>query len=747
MSNHHTGSDLSATSSNPSFVDRVDLETIASIAGAARARTTSLIVACTVDPVPKVGAFNAVWFIDFSDGVQWVFRTSIVEWSPIVEKRLQSDMIGMQLIRNRTSIPIPLIHDFSIIPENAFGRPYMLMERAKGTPLSNLWFDATWFAEDKRKTVFKSLVYYMSQLQTLEFPSIGSLYYDVKSKSHIVGPLLPSFDDIENGDTATRGGPYNSVHVYLLSEIARQISSAPSMGHKVSLALLRMFSGALPDETLDGPPFVLSMPDFNYQNVFVDNDGNVTGLLDWDGMVVGPRQGGYARYPSWITRDWDPLLYGYPSPESVSTPQREDSEDEAVQGEGSDDEAAEDKIETPASSQLTQFPFREQLEEDSPSTLQAFREEYLAIFTEADPVSARYTRYSHIFEALEIAISTAFCRGHIIDRLSKYVFGRDAESGESLSAWHLEQGIEDEGKHLDVYGFVKAMYEGRNVDAVVDVWCDAPVKTLWKEYADAAMDKERWAGLEYWFALGVHPYDAKNYDDNVEKDILEAMAHPRCVGWGEIGLDYRLENSPREIQQAVFARQLKQAVRLDKPLVIHTREADDDTERILKAEVPKDHKVCIITYATNKNTAAVIRDMVSPFESSPDTTTVPPSSLRILLETDAPFMIPGNLYDDLRKIGRKKLPISHSAMIPWTAKFVADIANRVRIPMPPAAEAAVVRYQSHWHLKPTEEIEESEIVLASVEVEPWDADVVMKVARENARKVYGVQFIDTQVYS
>lgn len=69
------------------------------------------------------------------------------------------------------------------------------------------------------------------------------------------------------------------------------------------------------------------------------------------------------------------------------------------------------------------------------------------------------------------------------------------------------------------------------------------------------------------------------------------MGHPRCVGWGEMGLDYHYDNSPREIQQDVFARQLRQAVRLKKPLTIHTREADDDTERILKAEVPKDHPV------------------------------------------------------------------------------------------------------------------------------------------------------------
>ena len=69
------------------------------------------------------------------------------------------------------------------------------------------------------------------------------------------------------------------------------------------------------------------------------------------------------------------------------------------------------------------------------------------------------------------------------------------------------------------------------------------------------------------------------------------MAHPRCVGWGEIGLDYHYDNSPRDLQQRVFIRQLRQAIKLSKPLTIHTREADEDTLRILKEEVPKDHRV------------------------------------------------------------------------------------------------------------------------------------------------------------
>ena len=69
------------------------------------------------------------------------------------------------------------------------------------------------------------------------------------------------------------------------------------------------------------------------------------------------------------------------------------------------------------------------------------------------------------------------------------------------------------------------------------------------------------------------------------------MAHPRNVGWGEIGLDYHYDNSPRGVQRQVFSRQLRHAVRLGKPVTVHTREAEEDTERILKAEVPKDHKV------------------------------------------------------------------------------------------------------------------------------------------------------------
>ena len=81
---------------------------------------------------------------------------------------------------------------------------------------------------------------------------------------------------------------------------------------------------------------------------------------------------------------------------------------------------------------------------------------------------------------------------------------------------------------------------------------------------------------------------------------LRAMEHPRCVGWGEIGLDYKVSRAPRMIQQSILERQLRHAVRLGKPITIHTREAEEDTERILKGIVPKDHPVCFFFFVSGR---------------------------------------------------------------------------------------------------------------------------------------------------
>jgi TatD DNase family protein len=90
---------------------------------------------------------------------------------------------------------------------------------------------------------------------------------------------------------------------------------------------------------------------------------------------------------------------------------------------------------------------------------------------------------------------------------------------------------------------------------------------------------------EIFAAIGTHPHDARLFDDRAEERISNLIkASSRVVAWGEIGLDYHYDNSPRDVQRAVFRRQLRLAREADLPVIIHTREAEEDTIEILKDE-------------------------------------------------------------------------------------------------------------------------------------------------------------------
>src|SRR5437667_12597911 len=83
-------------------------------------------------------------------------------------------------------------------------------------------------------------------------------------------------------------------------------------------------------------------------------------------------------------------------------------------------------------------------------------------------------------------------------------------------------------------------------------------------------------------AIGVHPHDAKLFDRAAEQRLLDlARESERVIAWGEIGLDYHYDHSPRDVQREVFKRQLGLARELNLPVVIHSREADTDTISIL----------------------------------------------------------------------------------------------------------------------------------------------------------------------
>lgn len=84
--------------------------------------------------------------------------------------------------------------------------------------------------------------------------------------------------------------------------------------------------------------------------------------------------------------------------------------------------------------------------------------------------------------------------------------------------------------------------------------------------------------------VGVHPHSAKELTDHMLKKLEDLTKEEKVVAIGEIGLDYHYDNSPRDVQRQWFKKQIKLAKKLDMPIVVHSREADEDTLKILKEE-------------------------------------------------------------------------------------------------------------------------------------------------------------------
>ena len=99
------------------------------------------------------------------------------------------------------------------------------------------------------------------------------------------------------------------------------------------------------------------------------------------------------------------------------------------------------------------------------------------------------------------------------------------------------------------------------------------------------LDKQLALSEKYPFiytAVGVHPHNASEYIGIKAQDFIKQTSHKKVVGIGECGLDYFYDYSPKETQMDVFREQIIAAQETDLPLIIHTRDADEDTISILK---------------------------------------------------------------------------------------------------------------------------------------------------------------------
>ncbi|NLM40681.1 MAG: TatD family hydrolase [Firmicutes bacterium] len=207
-------------------------------------------------------------------------------------------------------------------------------------------------------------------------------------------------------------------------------------------------------------------------------------------------------------------------------------------------------------------------------------------------------------------------------------------------------GMIDSHAHLNDPRFAEDVAEvvtraqEAGVEAIVNVGYD------WTSSLTAVELAERFPGL--WAVVGLHPHDAKLWDEELHRRFQELAGHAKVLAIGETGLDYYYDNSPRDEQRAVFRQQLALAQELGLPVVIHSREAAQDTLDILK-EYP-DITCLLHCYSGSLEMAQTYLQMGYYLSFGGPITFQNAHKLRsvvagiplerILLETDCPYLTP-----------------------------------------------------------------------------------------------------------
>jgi len=176
-------------------------------------------------------------------------------------------------------------------------------------------------------------------------------------------------------------------------------------------------------------------------------------------------------------------------------------------------------------------------------------------------------------------------------------------------------------------------------------------------------------------SVGVHPHDAKEYDEKAEAHLIELIkSSKKVVAWGEIGLDFYYEHSPREIQRKVFIKQIRVARKLDLPIIIHSRDANDETVEILTEECGGENFRGGVMHCFGGKPAMAEKLMSIGFLISfaGNVTFKKADNLReaarvvpldkLLIETDCPFLAP------VPNRGKRNEP----SFVVHTARFLAD---------------------------------------------------------------------------
>ena len=213
----------------------------------------------------------------------------------------------------------------------------------------------------------------------------------------------------------------------------------------------------------------------------------------------------------------------------------------------------------------------------------------------------------------------------------------------------IEPMLIDSHCHLNYEGLVEREAEVLANARAAGVVGFLNISTRESEWRDVVALAEREADV--WATVGIHPHEADRHADLGRQVLQQATSHPRVVGIGETGLDYYYDKSDRAVQRDLFRMHITVARETGLPLVIHTRDAEEDTLAILREEMEKGAFPALIhCFTASAQFGEAVLELgltislsgIVTFKNARDlqafAATIPTD--RLLVETDSPFLAP-----------------------------------------------------------------------------------------------------------
>lgn len=203
--------------------------------------------------------------------------------------------------------------------------------------------------------------------------------------------------------------------------------------------------------------------------------------------------------------------------------------------------------------------------------------------------------------------------------------------------------------HLNYKGLIEDQDAVLARAAAAGVSAMLNISTRRREWDDIIATAQKAPNI--WATIGIHPHEADDHADVDTALLVNASAHPKVIGIGETGLDYYYDHSDREQQRTSFRAHIAAARETGLPLIVHTRDAEEDTAQILQEEMGKGAFPGVIHCFTASQEFANIAlklglfisiSGIVTFKSATDlqatAATIPAD--RLLIETDSPFLAP-----------------------------------------------------------------------------------------------------------